>query len=219
MDMLCYMWESVERGVMVMPNGQPCTKEDVVRIIGTDSSGSTDWLNVLIENKVCEVREDGAIYSRRMVKDNLISEKRRLAGKKGGESTKAKVFIPKAEAALPTPQQQPDEVTDPPQLTPEQQEKVEKAKKYKYAEYVTLTRDEYTKLCVEYTEESAKEMIDMLNNYKGAKGKKYKSDYFTIRGWVKDKYYENLQKNGYRLKMQNPEPSGSTEGTGFRDTL
>ena len=59
---------------MVMPNGQPCTKEDVVRIIGTDSSGSTDWLNVLIENKVCEVREDGAIYSRRMVKDNLISE-------------------------------------------------------------------------------------------------------------------------------------------------
>ena len=126
MDMLCYMWESVERGVMVMPNGQPCTKEDVVRIIGTDSSGSTDWLNVLIENKVCEVREDGAIYSRRMVKDNLISEKRRLAGKKGGESTKAKVFIPKAEAALPTPQQQPDEVTDPPQLTPEQQEKVEK---------------------------------------------------------------------------------------------
>ncbi|KAA3702387.1 hypothetical protein F3F94_21030, partial [Bacteroides salyersiae] len=130
MDMLCYMWESVERGVMVMPNGQPCTKEDVVRIIGTDSSGSTDWLNVLIENKVCEVREDGAIYSRRMVKDNLISEKRRLAGKKGGESTKAKVFIPKAEAALPTPQQQPDEVTDPPQLTPEQQEKVEKAKKY-----------------------------------------------------------------------------------------
>ena len=62
-------------------------------------------------------------------------------------------------------------------------------------------------------------MIDMLNNYTGAKGKKYKSDYFTIRGWVKDKYYENLQKNGYRLKMQNPEPSGSTEGTGFRDTL
>ena len=219
MDMLCYMWESVERGVMVMPNGQPCTKEDVVRIIGTDSSGSTDWLNVLIENKVCEVREDGAIYSRRMVKDNLISEKRRLAGKKGGESTKAKVFIPKAEAALPTPQQQPDEVTDPPQLTPEQQEKVEKAKKYISAEYVTLTRDEYTKLCIKYTEESAKKIIDMLNNYKGAKGKKYKSDYFTIRGWVKDKYYENLQKNGYRLKMQNPEPSGSTEGTGFRDTL
>ena len=72
MDMLCYMWESVERGVMVMPNGQPCTKEDVVRIIGTDSSGSTGWLDVLIDNKVCEVREDGAIYSRRMVKDNLM---------------------------------------------------------------------------------------------------------------------------------------------------
>lgn len=219
MDMLCYMWESVERGVMVMPNGQPCTKDDVVRIIGTDSSGSTGWLDVLIENKVCEVREDGAIYSRRMVKDNLISEKRRLAGKKGGESTKAKVFIPKAEAAPQDPPQQPEEATDPPPLSPEQQEKVEKAKKYKYAEYVTLTRDEYAKLCVEYTEEGAKEMIDMLNNYKGAKGKKYKSDYFTIRGWVKDKYYENLQKNGYRLKMQNTEDSGQAEGDGYRTTL
>lgn len=28
-------------------------------------------------------------------------------------------------------------------------------------------------------------MIDILNNYKGSKGKKYKSDYLTIRGWVK----------------------------------
>lgn len=119
----------------------------------------------------------------------------------------------------PKPPQQQPEVTDPPPLSPEQQKKVEKAKKYKYAEYVTLTRDEYTKLCVEYTEDAAKEMIDILNNYKGSKGKKYKSDYLTIRGWVKDKYYDNLQKNGYRLKMQNPEDPGQTEGTGYRNTL
>lgn len=218
MDMLCYMWESVERGVMVMPNGQPCTKDDVVRIIGTDSSGSTGWLDVLIENKVCEVREDGAIYSRRMVKDNLISEKRRLAGKKGGESTKAKVFIPKQEATPPDPPQQP-EAEDPPPLTPEQQKKVEKAKKYKYADYVTLTKDEYLKLCTDYSEDGAKRMIQILNNYKGSKGKKYKSDYMAILNWVVDRYNEELQKNGYRIKKQNPEDSGSTEGTGYRSTL
>ena len=218
MDMLCYMWESVERGVMVMPNGQPCTKEDVVRIIGTDSSGSTGWLDVLIDNKVCEVREDGAIYSRRMVKDNLISEKRRLAGKKGGETTKAKVFIPKTEVP-PDPPQQP-EATDPPPLSPEQQEKVEKAKKYKYADYVTLTRDEYAKLCVEFTEDAAKEMIDMLNNYKGSKGRKYKSDYLTIRGWVKDKYYENMNRYGQQTGTTAATDIGkpSAKRT-FRDTL
>ena len=94
MDMLCYMWESVERGVMVMPNGQPCTKEDIARIIGTDCSGSSKWVDSLIENKVCEVREDGAIYSRRMVKDNLISEKRRLAGKKGGAVSYTHLTLP-----------------------------------------------------------------------------------------------------------------------------
>ena len=36
-----------------------------------------------------------------------------------------------------------------------------------YADYVTLTRDEYAKLCTEYGEEAAKAMIDILNNYKG----------------------------------------------------
>lgn len=218
MDMLCYMWESVERGVMVMPNGQPCTKDDVVRIIGTDSSGSTDWLDVLIDNKVCEVREDGAIYSRRMVKDNLISEKRRLAGKKGGESTKAKVFTPKMEATPPNPPQQP-EITDPPPLTPEQQEKVEKAKKYKYADYVTLTRDEYTKLCSEHSEEGAKRMIEILNNYKGSKGKKYKSDYLAILNWVVDRYNEELQKNGQQSKREIPGSSEQANRNGYRDTL
>lgn len=219
MDMLCYMWESVERGVMAMPNGQPCTKEDVVRIIGLDSSGSTGWLDVLIENKVCEVREDGAIYSRRMVKDNLISAKRRLAGKKGGESTKAKVFIPKKEATPPDPPQQPEDPTDPPPLSPEQQGKAEKAKKYKYADYVTLTRDEYAKLCSEYSEEGAKRMIEILNNYKGSSGKKYKSDYMTILNWVVGRYNEELQRNGQQIKRTTPGGTGKTGSEGYRDTL
>ena len=56
-------------------------------------------------------------------------------------------------------EQQPDLFPEesPPPLTPEQQAKAEKAKKYKYAEFVTLTRDEYAKLCAQYSEERGKE--------------------------------------------------------------
>lgn len=227
MDMLCYMWESVERGVMVMPNGQPCTKEDIARIIGTDCSGSSKWVDSLIENKVCEVREDGAIYSRRMVKDNLISEKRRLAGKKGGEITKARVFIPKAEAETilqEQPQQPQQEVLlfpqeSPPPLTPEQQKKAEKAKKYKYAEFVTLTRDEYAKLCAEYSQEGAKRMIEILDNYKGSKGKKYSSDYRAILNWVVNRYNEEIQKYGYKHKESASKDPGSATGNDYRNTI
>lgn len=227
MDMLCYMWESVERGVMVMPNGQPCTKEDIARIIGTDCSGSSKWVDSLIENKVCEVREDGAIYSRRMVKDNLISEKRRLAGKKGGGITKARVFIPKAKAETilqEQPQQPQQEVLlfpqeSPPPLTPEQQKKAEKAKKYKYAEFVTLTRDEYAKLCAEYSEEGAKRMIEILDNYKGSKGKKYSSDYRAILNWVVNRYNEEIQKYGYKHKESASKDPGSATGNDYRNTI
>lgn len=84
-DMICYMWESAERGVMVRPNGEPYTHDEIVRIIGLDCDNSGKWLNVLIENGVCSVRkEDGAVFCRRIVKDEAISRVRREAGKKGG---------------------------------------------------------------------------------------------------------------------------------------
>lgn len=216
-DLICYMWECVERGVMVKPNHQPYTKDEITALIGKDCSGSYDWLDILVENGVCAVREDGAIYSRRMVKDEEISEKRRIAGKKGGDVTKAKVFTKQD----PVSDSLGDATTPPPSLTPEEQKKADKAKKYKYAEFVTLTRDEYAKLCAEYSEEAAKVMIDILNNYKGSKGKKYKSDYLTIRGWVKDKYYEDLQKNGIERKTATNGGAGfaNNQGTSRNPTV
>ena len=69
-DMICYMWESVERGVMVKPTHHPYSKDEIVRMIGKDCNDSGKWLDTLIENGVCAIRDaDGAIYSRRMVRD------------------------------------------------------------------------------------------------------------------------------------------------------
>ena len=213
-DMICYMWENVERGVMVKPNHKPYTKDEIVNMIGKDCGGTGHWLDVLIDNGVCAIREsDGAIYSRRMVKDEDVRQKRQQAGKRGGEVTKAKILKPQK------PVENPLETTPPPPLTPEEQTKAEKAKKYKYADYVSLTKDEYAKLCSEYSEDHTKGMIDILNNYKGSKGKKYKSDYLTIRGWVKDSFYEKLQKNGRQFTPTDTAGAESTAGKSYRDTL
>lgn len=59
--------------------------------------------------------------------------------------------------------------------------------KKKYAEFVFLFQEEYDKLVSEHTESNAKIFIDILNNYKGSNGKKYKSDYLAILNWVIDK--------------------------------
>ena len=215
MDMLCYMWESVERGVMVKPNGDIYTQDEIVRMIGKDASGSDTWLDRLIFGGVCAVREDGAIYSRRMVRDTEISQKRREAGLKGGSSTKTKVFDrkPVERKEKPSEPTLPMDIPDTPPLTQEQAEKAAKAKKYKYAEFVTLTRDEYAKLCEEYGEDPAKRMIEILDNYKGAKGKKYKSDYRAILTWVVDRYNEEIIKYGDQRKA-NDTGNGLTDHQG-----
>lgn len=227
MDLLCYMWESVERGVMVKPNGEIYTQDEIIRLLGKDASGSEEWLDRLIFGGVCSVRDDGAVYSRRMVRDAEISLKRREAGLKGGTATKAKIFdvaplerVPAKrpepkEAAIPTPQ---DET--PPPLTPEQKEKAEKAKKYKYAEFVTLTRDEYAALCEKYSEDVAKALIERLDNYKGSKGRKYRSDYRAILSWVVNAYNEDIQRYGSANSTKVTGNPGSEEKPhSFRNTL
>ncbi|CAH0187121.1 DUF4373 domain-containing protein [Peribacillus simplex] len=65
--------------------------------------------------------------------------------------------------------------------------KVKENKKNISADFVSLTSDEYEKLVSQHGEESTKKMIEVLDNYKGANGKKYKSDYRAILNWVADK--------------------------------
>ena len=189
--LLCYMWESSQRGMLVKPNNAPYTLNELVAL-----SGCTDD-----EPKQAD-----------------ISEKRRNAGKKGGDAMKHRISeAPKKgnKAATPSPiespptskQEQPllfpnEPSSDdaPPPLTEKQKQMVEKKKKYNYAECVTLTRDEYAKLCAEHGEDATKRMIEILDNYKGSKGKRYKSDYKAILNWVVDRYNEEYIKYGTQRK-------------------
>jgi hypothetical protein len=63
--------------------------------------------------------------------------------------------------------------------------KKKKVNKNKYADYVSMTLEEYQKLQVQFGEDGTKERVEELNLYKGSAGKKYNSDYLTILNWEK----------------------------------
>jgi hypothetical protein len=58
--------------------------------------------------------------------------------------------------------------------------------KVQFAENVSMTNAEYEKLVSTYGEANTTRMVEKLDNYKGANGKKYKSDYRAILNWVAD---------------------------------
>ena len=56
-----------------------------------------------------------------------------------------------------------------------------------------MTNAEYTALVTKLGEAGAIRCIEILDNYKGANGKKYESDYRAILNWVVKRYNEELQ--------------------------
>ena len=58
------------------------------------------------------------------------------------------------------------------------------------AENVTMSDSEYQTLIDKYGEKDTARLIEILDNYKGQSGKKYKSDYRAILNWVVDRLQE-----------------------------
>jgi hypothetical protein len=90
-----------------------------------------------------------------------------------------------------------------PSNTNNKDNKDNKDNKTEYAEFVFLKQSEYGKLVLDHGEENTKILIQILDNYKGAKGAKYKSDYRAILNWVIDrakkdgKYVQERKITGY----------------------
>lgn len=72
--------------------------------------------------------------------------------------------------------------------------------KINFAEFVTLSQEEYDKLISSHGEEKTKRMIDILDNYKGANNKKYASDYRAILNWVVKRVEEEVQREHKRTE-------------------
>lgn len=74
-------------------------------------------------------------------------------------------------------------------------------KKIKYADFVTLTEKEYNTLVKKYGIADTKRMIEILDNYKNSKGKKYASDYGAINKWVVTALAEEKQRTGANISV------------------
>lgn len=78
MDVLCLMFESSERGVLATA-GVPWTDEEVCAAIGGHANVTLMSLRELLDKGVLRRRNDGALYSARMVRDeeNRVQARRR----------------------------------------------------------------------------------------------------------------------------------------------
>ena len=68
-------------------------------------------------------------------------------------------------------------------------------KKEKFADFVSMTKDEYEKLITDFGEPFILRCVETLNAYKGSTGKKYKSDYLAIHSWVINKVKKDSNDN------------------------
>lgn len=130
--------------------------------------------------------------------------------KKDKKTTQTSLCIKKADGG--TDSESTETATETPSENPKKPPKESCAKesvspKVRYAEYVTLTEDEHSKLLAEFGEKDTGWLVDKLNAYKGSNGKKYKSDYLAIRNWVvgemkREKSTTAQAKNGKAYKNE-----------------
>lgn len=93
-EMMCYMWESKERGYILY------THEELSRLLRLPQNLLEQKLIELKKKDIFSVRiSDGAMYSRRMARDQEIRELRTKSGSLGGRRTFANKFAsPKTQA-------------------------------------------------------------------------------------------------------------------------
>ncbi|MGO4334973.1 hypothetical protein AB4037_08660 [Labrys sp. KB_33_2] len=83
MEVICLMWESSQRGHLLV-NDRAVTPKQLASLAGISLKECSALLAELQEAAVYSVSEDGAIYSRRMVRDIEKAERDRNNGKGGG---------------------------------------------------------------------------------------------------------------------------------------
>ena len=108
-----------------------------------------------------------------------------------------------------------------PEEKPKHKLKKEQPPKKQYAEFVFMRERDYEKLVEEYGEQRTRRMIEILDNYKGSKGKKYADDYRAILNWVVKRLLEEEHQNGGMMNgygTNGQHGGGFTPSGGFRNS-
>ena len=146
-------------------------------------------------------------YQREKARDTARRRAARRAKSEAEDDSPSQKEEPEAPPGEKTEGQEPAEkpkakkAKKPPQPKPE---------KKQYAEFVSMTEDEYGKLVERYGEAATRRMIEVLDNYKGSSGKHYASDYRTILNWVWQRVQEE---NPSLIRPQKPpeKPAGGLD--------
>ena len=88
--LLCRAWTSPERGVLLQANGKHVASKTLAKWMAITEAEACEILSELEGQEVVSRRADGALYSRRMVRDASLSSARSNAGRKGGRASKTK---------------------------------------------------------------------------------------------------------------------------------
>ena len=146
-----------------------------------------------------------------------LSEARSEAGKKGAQAKSGKVKQTQANAGKRKQAQAKHSNTEtetntdisPSYRKEDSGARVKEAKepKVQWAENVTMTNSEHEKLLAAHGPADTERLIEILDNYKGATGKKYASDYRAILSWVVDRLAEE------KGKSQTKKPDIRNNGT------
>ena len=181
--LMCLMHKSKKYGTILLKQKDKQTESKVLNFackLANHLTFNIDLiekaLNQLIEEEVLVVDGD-YLLQKRMVKDGLLSEKRAIAGKKGGCFAQAKY---KANVEANPEDENENENKD------VIKDKKEKKKKHGEHKNVLLTNKELEKLKDDFGEALALSAIEFLSDGIALKGYKYKSHYLCLRKWPMD---------------------------------
>ncbi len=89
-DLLCLLHECPQRGVFRVKNGSKTVPVSIKKVSKSIAGCKPKMIQELIDNGVVHVaRKDGALYSKRLIRDELHHRHKADSGKKGGSKTQA----------------------------------------------------------------------------------------------------------------------------------
>jgi hypothetical protein len=83
-DLMCLMHSSERYGHLELA-GKPMTAEQLARLVGESAKDVKRWMAELTDNGVCSTTPEGVLFSRRMVRDEDIRNRRAEGGAAGAE--------------------------------------------------------------------------------------------------------------------------------------
>jgi uncharacterized phage protein (TIGR02220 family) len=83
-DLMCLMHSSERYGHLELA-GKPMTAEQVARLVGESAKDVKRWMAELTDNGVCSTTPEGVLFSRRMVRDEDIRNRRAEGGAAGAD--------------------------------------------------------------------------------------------------------------------------------------